>query len=352
VTGPNRSTLIQAYRLFSLALAGKPELGAMNRLREIEKLPNAAKWRLAAAYFLAGQESAANEMAEGSTLDIKNYRELTYTYGSGLRDKAMVLESLCILGKTEKSIELADDISEQMCSVKWLSTQSTAYSLIALARYAGISGGNIEMKFNYRWNKENDRSNNVAQAIFQQNLEPDRMGSNSISLSNMGETSLYPRIIMEGIPKIGSEKAAQNNMTIKVLYRTLDGKNVISDQFEQGKDYVVEIKVQNTGTQGRYDEIALSHLLPSGFEIQNSRMNELSSINKEDFEYQDIRDDRVYTYFDLKQGEVKQFNLVVNASFIGNYYLPMVLVEAMYDATINARVPGRWIEVVSPGSNE
>ena len=60
VTGPRRSALIQAYRLYTLALAGKPELGAMNRLKEDTRLNNTAKWRLAAAYFLAGQEAAAN----------------------------------------------------------------------------------------------------------------------------------------------------------------------------------------------------------------------------------------------------------------------------------------------------
>jgi len=33
-----RSHLEQAYRLYTLALAGEPELGAMNRLRENAKL--------------------------------------------------------------------------------------------------------------------------------------------------------------------------------------------------------------------------------------------------------------------------------------------------------------------------
>ena len=47
--------LIQAYRLYLLALARSPELGAMNRLREFKYLSIEARWRLAAAYKLAGQ---------------------------------------------------------------------------------------------------------------------------------------------------------------------------------------------------------------------------------------------------------------------------------------------------------
>ncbi len=349
VTGPTRSALIQAYRLFTLALAGKSELGAMNRLREDERLPNIAKWRLAAAYYLAGQETAANEIADRSNLDTEEYRELTYTYGSGLRDKAMILEALSILGKTDESIELAEKISQELCSEKWLSTQTTAYSLIGMARYAGVSAGNIKMKFDYSWNHDGDISQEITQAIYQQELEPDQMNLNMMDLSNEGETVIYPRVIMEGIPGIGSETAAQNSMVLKVDYLTMDGKKVRSDKFEQGSDYIVEILVKNTGNRGRYDEIALSHLLPSGFEIQNARMTEVSSIKNDAFDYQDIRDDRVYTYFDLKPGETKRYQVMVNAGYKGKFYLPMISVEAMYDATINARIPGRWIEIVTPG---
>ena len=51
--------LSQAYRLYTLALAKQPELSAMNRLRSRQGLSSAARWRLAAAYALAGQAGAA-----------------------------------------------------------------------------------------------------------------------------------------------------------------------------------------------------------------------------------------------------------------------------------------------------
>jgi uncharacterized protein YfaS (alpha-2-macroglobulin family) len=62
-----------------------------------------------------------------------------------------------------------------------------------------------------------------------------------------------------------------------------------------------------------------------------------------------VRDDRVNTYFDLKAGESKTVEVGMNASYLGRFYLPMVTVEAMYDATLNARVKGQWVEVVAPG---
>jgi hypothetical protein len=48
--------LAQAYRLYTLALAGAPDLSAMNRLRETANISNESKLRLAAAYALAGQK--------------------------------------------------------------------------------------------------------------------------------------------------------------------------------------------------------------------------------------------------------------------------------------------------------
>ncbi|MGB1032937.1 MAG: alpha-2-macroglobulin family protein, partial [Flavobacteriales bacterium] len=54
--------LMQAYRLYTLALAGEGDLSAMNRLRETTNLSLQSKWRLAAAYALIGQKKAAKDM--------------------------------------------------------------------------------------------------------------------------------------------------------------------------------------------------------------------------------------------------------------------------------------------------
>ena len=65
-------------------------------------------------------------------------------------------------------------------------------------------------------------------------------------------------------------------------------------------------------------------------------------------EYVDIRDDRVNRYFGLRPAETIYFETRLNAAYIGRYYLPGASVEAMYDATQQARLKGQWVEVVSP----
>ena len=64
------------------------------------------------------------------------------------------------------------------------------------------------------------------------------------------------------------------------------------------------------------------------------------------FTYQDFRDDRVYTYFDINKGQRKVFKIQLNASYLGRFYLPIFNCEAMYDNSVSSREGGSWVEVV------
>ena len=63
--------------------------------------------------------------------------------------------------------------------------------------------------------------------------------------------------------------------------------------------------------------------------------------------YQDVRDDRVYSYFNIRENETLTYYIQLNASYPGKYYLPSTMCQAMYDNTITASTAGRWIEVVN-----
>ena len=96
-----------------------------------------------------------------------------------------------------------------------------------------------------------------------------------------------------------------------------------------------------------YENLALSQVFPSGWEINNLRLEEAEQFLKSsDFNYQDIRDDRVFTYFNLSPNQHKTFRTMLTATYAGNYYLPAVSCEAMYDNTIYARQKGQPVEVI------
>ena len=62
----------------------------------------------------------------------------------------------------------------------------------------------------------------------------------------------------------------------------------------------------------------------------------------------DVRDDRVYYYFDLGPDQKKTFSVHLNATYLGRFYLPGIYCEAMYDHSIRAKKAGQWVEVNKP----
>jgi uncharacterized protein YfaS (alpha-2-macroglobulin family) len=131
-----------------------------------------------------------------------------------------------------------------------------------------------------------------------------------------------------------------------VSYIGLDGNPLDMESLPQGTDFVAKVSIRNPGIRGRYDHMTLSQVFPGGWEILNTRMldNE-GSFKPSAFQYQDIRDDRVYTHFDIREGETRTYYVMLNAAYKGKYFLPGVYCEAMYDHTISAGVRGKWVEV-------
>ena len=151
--GIDNTDIMQAYRLYLLAVAKAPELGAMNRLREKSNLELTARWQLAAAYYLSGHTSIAANLIENQTTEVPRYRELGYTYGSDTRDKAIILEALAVMHKQDKAFNLMRNLSDILKSDAWLSTQETAYTLMALAK-AGLAGNSGGLDLEYSMNGE------------------------------------------------------------------------------------------------------------------------------------------------------------------------------------------------------
>ncbi len=342
------SELIQAYRLYVLALSGVPELGAMNRLREQTNLSATAAWMLAAAYVKAGQPEAARKIVEGAPVTVKAYQEMAYSYGSDLRDKAIILETLVMLGEKTKAFELVKELSGALSNGSyWMNTQTVAWSLKSIAAFAGNEKRG-PLKFMYTYNgKDNQASTDLP--IAQIKLPVDDAKSTALKVVSESGGILFARIIAEGIPSRGEETEEANNLSMSVTYTDVDGNPIDPTRLEQGKEFIASVTVVNPGMRGQYKNLALNQIFPSGWEINNLRLDDAESRLKSDMPtYQDIRDDRVYTYFDIGPGQRKTFQLMLTASYTGSFYLPAVSCEAMYDRTIYARKKGKVVEVIKP----
>jgi uncharacterized protein YfaS (alpha-2-macroglobulin family) len=189
-----------------------------------------------------------------------------------------------------------------------------------------------------------------------------------VKLRNTSDRTLFATLLVRGVPKAGEEKASSSGLSIDVSYEDAEGAPVDLARVVQGGDIVAQVSVRNL-TPHRIDNIALTQMVPAGYEIHNERMEGAESAGARSaeprrtgfffipdgspsatsgtVEHLDIRDDRVLRYFGLKPGESIGFKTRLNAAYLGRFYLPSLSVEAMYDATKAARTRGQWVEVVS-----
>ena len=336
--------LTQAYRLFVLALSGNPELGAMNQLRERGGLSDEATWRLSSAYYLVGQKEVAKKMVESLSTVMKSRANYASTYGSSMRDRAMILESLSLMKETVKSKKLVEEISREMNSNTWQSTQTTAYALLGITTYYDAGSATNSLSYSSSLNgSASERIQTKAGVSRMVYTDKEIRSKGSVRLKNTGTKTLYVKLISQGIPLEYKEPKKQNNLQLSLVYRNMEGKVIDPTKIVQGMDFKVEVKIKNPGKKGDLTEIALSHLFPNGWEIHNARLFGGTEV---EVDYQDIRDDRVYSYFDLAAGESKTIVVQLNASYLGKFYLPAVQAETMYDHLISATLPGKWVNVV------
>jgi len=338
--------LDQAYRLYLLALAHAPELGAMNRLKEFPYISAEAKWRLAAAYKLTGQPEVGLRMIAGLPLTVKPYLSMLGTYGSDLRDEAMILETLTLLGRSQQAAVMLRTVAARLSQDDWYSTQTTAYSLIAIAEYCGKNTSRNKLIFNYQ---AGSARGNVNSASYISQIKVNDHSGN-LTIKNNSSAKLYIRLIQYGQPVTGEEVKPINNpdiLQMRISYFTLKGAPVDPAKLKQGTDFVAQVTIKNPGHRGRYDNMALTQIFPSGWEILNTRLMEGDDAFKSsESDYRDIRDDRVNTYFSLPETKEVTYYVMLNASYLGKYYMPAIYCDAMYNNSINALAKGQWVEVI------
>lgn len=337
------NSLSQAYRLYTLCLAGSSDLASMNRLRESMGVSDEAKMRLASAYALIGKKAIAKSILKGITGT--TYAKQYYSnYGSETRNKAMALETYTLLDDNTKAIKLAQDVADKLSSTDWMSTQTTAYSLLAMSKYAIKNGGANSIKTSYNINNVSGEAS-TTKSLYAKDLVG-LQNENALTITNKNNGVLYARVISKGILPVGEELVFQKNLEASIVYKTKDGSVIQPNNLSQGTNFVSEVTVKNP-TNEVVENIALTQYIPSGWEIINTRFTDFGGNTvSSKVDYTDIRDASISNYFTLKKYETKKFRVLLNASYLGTYYLPGLQVEAMYDNNYVARTQGEWINVV------
>ena len=334
VDSPTNNTIMQTYRLYTLALAGKPNFSAMNRILSSKNLSLDATLTLAMAYAAAGRKDVAQQ------IDLYNREpnapEYLYTFGSEMRTTALMLMYDKVNDHKEiEAAEIVKELSAALSSEEWFSTQDIAFAMLSLSQWMPSKGE--PMRVSYQTPGSNRQSIATERPLYRKQAETSPVASGSVSFTNKGKSTLFARVISHGTPTRPLAEALSQNLSIKAEYVSLEGKPIDVQHIAQGTDFMAVITVANPSTANKATNLSLTHLIPAGWEIRNMRMEAASLPQRSDRpRYQDIRDDRILSYFDLDKGKSIRLVVLLNAAYRGTFALPSINCSAMYFDNVQA----------------
>jgi uncharacterized protein YfaS (alpha-2-macroglobulin family) len=335
-------TLVQAYRLFVLAKAGKSAKSALNRFVTSNKSKNPLTWWLIAGSFkLSGYESKSVEYVKKAEGLQKEYKE-SYSYqsfGDKGRDWALIVEVLSYIEKDQNKLEAYyDQMVDILNNQNWASTQTKGYAFIAAYQYFGKS---LQMAKDVEYTITGLKSG--TKTFKHSSYEPKMVYiqaadfNKSISVKNTGKGKLYVYQTSRFIDNNPKKDGASSNLGISVSYSNSTRKQSGLKGTKLGDDIIINVSISNPSALD-INDLALNVKMPSGWELINPRLYETNVVpDAGNFNYQDYRDDRVYTFFGLRPGEKRNFSFKAKAAFTGDFFMPAISCEHMYKGTIYAK---------------
>jgi hypothetical protein len=146
-------------------------------------------------------------------------------------------------------------------------------------------------------------------------------------------------VMTRGVQKDDAFQPASKGMEIQREFLDRDGKPISLTSVRQGDLIAIKTKVRSVS--GAIQNVVIVNLLPSGLEVENPRLQsteQLPWVTDANLQprYMDLRDDRILLFADLPADSWQTFYTLVRAVAPGQFRLPPVQVEAMYNPAIRA----------------
>jgi uncharacterized protein YfaS (alpha-2-macroglobulin family) len=332
------------YGLFVLALAGKPERPVMEFYRGERTLLTAdTRHLLAAAYALAGDRRTSTELLPAQFTQESPVRTSGDDFDSPVRATALMLTTLLETDLNNPNIpRLMEYLSKNYQQNTWYSTQDNAFTLLAFGKAARMASA-TKLTGTVTVGGEKHVYSGGTQRI---DLDP---YGKTVSINIQGSGRVYYTLAVEGIRTDGVVKMQDKNLQVRRDILDRSGMSVNTANIRQNDLLVIRLTLTSSVDKLAY--VAISDLLPAGFEIENPRINEGTNYafiqNPAVPQYMDIRDDRILLYTSFTGGKrQQQFYYAVRAVTPGTFVLPPVNAEAMYDANYSSTSGQGKIQVI------
>lgn len=327
--------LTQAFRLYSMAIAGKPQTSAMNRLRESKQLSQAAAYCLASAYAESGRKDVAMKLIERAG---RTELSKSSDFWSAIRNYAIELDALALSNQSTGAIPLARKITDY-CNGTTYVTQDIAFSTIAINHLADIVGTQpLSVIVAEKGQTPKSITDNGCLKELQLNTQSGNVEVTSHNDKGNLELSLMTSYQPEADATIVS---SAKGLKMTISYVDLKGQPITINGLKQDTEFKAKITVANLIND--VENMALTYAIPSGWEIWNNRFYGSESNS---YDNCDIRDSSVNFYFGIKKGESRTFEVRLRAAYLGHYLLPPTVCEDMYNPNCRAIISNRRISVM------
>ena len=346
-----------AHYILARVEKGKP-VAIRNELKTNKKRSYESEYMLKTALFLSGDRSFEKELRSLSGLGKIGTDYNYWSFRSSMRTKGVILAlHQEMFGASDSGGEsLASEINGYLSGQKnrYLSTQVLGWTTYALSK---------RVLNQTDWKSPILTLNNKALTAISSNKagaswslwDSERKGD---SISVKGQNSdTYIMISTIGIRSDGGYKYGDNSVSVSRVYLNSDGTPFDAQTHNLSDEVVVVLTVKNT-TNRELHELALVDRIPAGWEINNpslGRASDLSSyytMGSWNTDYVSMRDKQLEIFGDLKSGESAQFVYTARATTAGQFFLPPISLEAMYDDKIWSRRAGMNLTINGPWADD
>ncbi len=331
------------YASYVLAAAGEPEKGVMNYFKNnlLSGLNLYSQFQLAGAFALSGDLETALSMLPVAVGQFNGeQRESGNNFNSPIRAQAIILDVLAEVNENHPSIPmLVKNLSNAASKRRrWGTTQENAFAFLAIGKIMkkkmdGQYTGKITI-------------NDTHLADFDSTTPSIRFSNKDwdgaqVKIIIEGEGSCYYYWSAFGIRQDSFIEEYDRDIQVRRRYLNKDGEPYDSE-FNHGDLVIVEISVK--ALNWNLENVVVVDMLPAGFEIENARLVSRAGIpwlKTQDFkpDYVDIRDDRLIFFGAFPRQRERKFHYALRAVTRGEFNLPPISAEAMYDPA-NSSVAG------------
>lgn len=321
----------QAYRLFTLALSGRPDWSGMNLMLGRERKNVMSGWWLAGAYAISGKNDVAQKIITGLISEPKPYRESFYHFGSDIRDESVISMILTHLNKKSDAAKILNRTLKKMSGSYYPSTQEMAFTLVSCAKVFGqFSQNSSQIKFQYQWGGKT-KDFVLDYPVFVQDLED--LGAGRFYFKNTSDRPVNLQIIQTGKSEVQRKVSENHGLKLEVQYMDEKFQKLDLQSVPVGSRISAHIQITNESISGVSKNFALTAAFPACFEINNQRIGGIQNVDSR-IHNMDFRDDRIYFYFNLPNRNTISIHVPLVVNSLGVFMAPDFIVEAMYEPSV------------------